>query len=128
VPSVITVVIVAFIAISGLGVLIGNQFAYLADSLPQYKYNIIEKIHSLQGAATNGSLVQRITTMFRDLDKEISKPTDKATKDGSQAPRVPPRAAQPQAAAPPEIHQPNLAPMQVAQGVLGPLRSGRALA
>lgn len=121
VPSVVTVVIVAFIAISGLGVLIGNQFAYLAESLPQYQYNITEKIHSLQGAATNGSLVQRITTMFRDLDKEISKPTDKSADNGPQAPRLPPRAAQPQAAAPPEIHQPNLAPMQVAQGVLGPL-------
>lgn len=121
VPSVVTVVIVAFIAISGLGVLLGNQFAYLAESLPQYQYNITEKIHSLQGAATNGSLVQRITTMFRDLDKEISKPTDKSTNDRPQALRAPPRAAQPQAAAPPEIHQPNLAPMQVAQGVLGPL-------
>ena len=35
VPSVIAVVVVTFIAISGLGVLIGDQFAYLADNLPQ---------------------------------------------------------------------------------------------
>jgi predicted PurR-regulated permease PerM len=118
VPSVVAVVIVTFIAISGVGVLIGNQFSYLADNLPQYQYNITEKIHSLRGAATNGSLVQRITTMFRDLDKEISKPNDKPADSG---PRTPPRAAQPQAAAPPEVHQPNLAPMQLAQEVVGPL-------
>ena len=37
VPSVVAVVVVTFIAISGLGVLIGGQFAYLADNLPQYR-------------------------------------------------------------------------------------------
>ena len=78
VPSVVAVVIVTFVAISGLGVLIGDQFAYLADNLPQYQYNITEKIHSLQGAATNGSLVERLTTMFRDLGKEIAKPSDES--------------------------------------------------
>ena len=121
VPSVIAVVVVTFIAISGLGVLIGDQFAYLADNLPQYQYNITEKIHSLQGAATNGGLVERTTTMFRDLGKEISKPGGEPTNTGLQAPRAPPRVAQPQATAQQEIHQPNLAPMQLAQEVLGPL-------
>ncbi len=121
VPSVIAVVVVTFIAISGVGVLIGDQFAYLADNLPQYQYNITEKIHSLQGAATNGGLVERTTTMFRDLGKEISKPNNGAANTGLQAPQAPPRVAQPQAAAPQEVHQPNLAPMQLAQEVLGPL-------
>ena len=121
VPSVVTVVIVTFVAISGLGVLIGDQFAYLADNLPQYQYNITEKIHSLQGAATKGSLVERLTTMFRDLGKEIAKPSDESANAQSQASRVAPRSVQPPAAVPPEIHPPNVAPMQLAQEVVGPL-------
>jgi predicted PurR-regulated permease PerM len=120
VPSIIAVVVLTFIVISGLGVLLGNQLVYIVGNLPQYQYNITEKIHSLQGAATKGGLVERTTTMFRELGKEISKPNDEAANTGLQALRTP-HGIQPPAPTPAEIHQSDLAPTQLAQDLVGPL-------
>ncbi len=120
-PSVIAVVVLAFSLLSGLGVLLGNQLAYLAGHLPQYQFNITEKIHSLQGTTTKGGLIEGTSTMLRDLSNEIAKPTDRAGDAGIKALRAPPGSAQPQAPVPVEIRQPNLAPFQLIQDVVGPL-------
>jgi predicted PurR-regulated permease PerM len=121
VPSVIAVVVLAFIVISGLGALLGTQLAHLAGNLPQYQSNITEKIHSIQGTAPKGGLVERASAMLRDISNEISKPSDDASNAAVKAPRSPPNSAQPQAPVPVEIRQPNLAPLQLVQDVVGPL-------
>jgi len=120
-PSVLVVVVFAFTVISGLGVLFGSQLAYLAGNLPQYQYNISEKIHSLQGTATKGGLVGRASTMLRELSDEISKPSDDAGNAGVKASRASAASAQSQAPVPVEIRQPNVAPLQLVQDVVGPL-------
>jgi len=121
VPSVVVVVVLTFTVICGLGALFGNQLAYLAGNLPQYQFNITEKIHSLKGTATTGGVVERASTMFRDLSNEISKPSNDAGKARVKSPRAPAASAQPQAPIPVEIHQPSLAPFELVQDVVGPL-------
>lgn len=121
VPSVVAVVVLAFTVIAGLGTLLGSQLAYLAGNLPQYQSNITEKIHSLQGTATKGGLVERASTMLRDISNEISKPNADAGNAGVKAPRATQDSAQLQAPVPVEIRQPNLAPLQLIQDVVGPL-------
>jgi predicted PurR-regulated permease PerM len=121
VPSVMAVVVLAFTVISGLGALLGTQLAYLAGNLPQYQSNITDKIHSLQGTATKGGLVDRASTMLRDLGNEISKPDNGAGNTGIKAPRTPLDGARSQTPVPVEIRQPNLLPLQLVQDVVGPL-------
>ena len=43
VPSVIAAVLLAFFVIFGVGSLIGGQLAHLAENLPQYQTNIMDK-------------------------------------------------------------------------------------
>jgi predicted PurR-regulated permease PerM len=121
VPSVVAVVLFAFGAICGLGFLLGNQLAHLAGNLPQYQYNITEKIHSFRGTAIREGIVGRTSAMLQDLSKEISKPSDE-TVSAAKAPRAPPpAAAQPSAPTPVEIHGLNSAPLQIVQDIVGPL-------
>jgi predicted PurR-regulated permease PerM len=118
VPSVIAVVVIAFGAVSGLGFLIGSQLAHLAGNLPSYEYNITKKIQSFRGTANRDGIVGRTSTMLQDLSKEISKPSDE-TASAARAPRA--AAAQPAAPSPVEAHALNLTPLQVVQGIVGPL-------
>lgn len=118
VPSVIAVVVIAFGAVSGLGFLLGSQLAHLAGNLPEYEYNITGKIHSFRGATNREGIVGRTSTMLQDLGKEISKPSDE-TASAAKAPRA--AAAQPSAPTPVETHALNLTPLQVLQGIVGPL-------
>jgi predicted PurR-regulated permease PerM len=57
VPSVIVVVVLAFLMIVGIGVFVGSQLAHLAGELPGYQTNITEKIHSLRDTTTSGGVV-----------------------------------------------------------------------
>src|SRR3984893_11306050 len=59
VPSVIVVVVLAFLMIVGIGVFVGNQLARLAGELPGYQTNITQKIHSLRNTTTRGGVVAR---------------------------------------------------------------------
>lgn len=118
VPSVIAVVMIAFGAVSGLGFLLGSQLAHLAGNLPEYEYNITGKIHSFRGTAIREGIVGRTSTMLQDLNKEISKPSDE-TASAAKAPRAAP--AQPSAPPPAETHALNMTPLQVVQGIVGPL-------
>ena len=118
VPSVIAVVVIAFGAVSGLGFLLGSQLAHLAGNLPEYEYNVTEKIHSFRGTAIREGIVGRTSTMLQDLSKEISKPSDE-TASAAKVPRA--AAAQPPAPTPVETHALNLTPLQVVQGIVGPL-------
>jgi len=120
VPSVIAVVVLVFGAISGLGFLLGNQLAHLAENLPQYQYNITEKIHSFRGTAIREGIVGRTSTMLQDLGKEISKPSDE-TASAAKVPLAPPPAAAQPSAPTPEIRGLNSAPLQIVQDIVGPL-------
>jgi predicted PurR-regulated permease PerM len=120
-PSVIAAVALAFLMISGLGALLGNQLAYLARQLPQYQFNITEKIHSLQGTATKGGLIEGTSTVLKDLSSEISKPSDSAGSTGVKAERTPSDTVRPQAPVLVEIWRPSTAPFQLVQDVVGPM-------
>jgi hypothetical protein len=77
VPSVIVVVVLAFLMIVGIGVFVGNQLARLAGELPGYQTNITQKIHSLRNTTTRGGVVDRTSAMLSNLNKEIEKPEEK---------------------------------------------------
>ncbi len=130
VPSVIVAVLLAFLVIFGVGAVIAGQLATLARNLPQYQTNITEKIHSLRGITGGSGIVERASSMLKDLSAEISRAGDDAgaaagnRQPGNQVGATPgaisarPRNADP---VPVEIRQPDPKPLQVIQNIVGPL-------
>src|SRR6266568_7537607 len=117
VPRVAAVVLVVAFACTvflGVGALVSQQMTQLAQQLPEYQFTIQEKIRSVRDAASGGTL-ERISTFLRNVNQEIRKNQSHGLQ-GAPAPDVAQYA--PVAV---EIHQPEVAPAQVIQGVLQPL-------
>ena len=114
-PGVVLVVTITFIGILGIGALVAQQVTRLGQKLPEYQFNIEEKISSLRGVAS-GSTLERISNFLSDINQEIRKQNEN-----------PAQSAQPQPKGeqvkliPVEVHQPDPTPMQVIQRVLQPL-------
>ena len=51
IPSIITVVLIAFLTLFGLGMVLGEQVTHLAAALPKYQDTLTKKIATLRGAA-----------------------------------------------------------------------------
>jgi predicted PurR-regulated permease PerM len=128
VASVIIVVLIAFIVILGVGTLIGSQLAQLAENLPRYQSTITEKIQSVRSTAAGSGIVGRASSMLKDLSNEITKAPEKPNRIGAKAPAATSGTSQEQAPVPVEIRQPPLAPIQLVQGVVGPLLAPLATA
>ena len=70
--GVILSVTFAVLLISGIMAFIGTQLAWLAGSLPKYQTNVIAKIQSVEGSATNNGVVQGAIRMFNNLSDQIT--------------------------------------------------------
>ena len=73
IPSVLTVVILVTMALSGLTLLVTTQLMSLASDIPRYEWNIRSKIRSLRDAMPEGGVLSRATSALQDLNKEIEK-------------------------------------------------------
>jgi len=113
--AVVLVVVFAFTVILGIGALVGQQVTKLAQNLPEYQYNIEEKIRSTRGFAAGGML-ERISNFLGDLNQEVRKKND--ISPGGAAPQSNEERTKP---IPVEVHQPDATPVQLAQRVLQPL-------
>ena len=83
VPSVIVVVLAAFVIMGGFGVLVGSQFVQLVNNLPTYQYNIHTKIRSMQSAAPSGGMIDRAATVLRELSNDLSGKSETDAKSAS---------------------------------------------
>jgi predicted PurR-regulated permease PerM len=120
-PAVIFVVIMAFIAILGFGALVAGQVSQLGSNLPKYQYNIQTKIRDLRANATGGGLIQHASEMLHKLSQEMDNPDEtpagtKATTPTSDEPAAP-------RPIPVQIQQPDPAPFEMLQTIIGPLIS-----
>src|SRR5215469_11267061 len=70
IPSVVISVSFAFLVIIGVAGLIGSQLASLAGNLPQYRYNILEKIESLRQATAGNGLIGALSRTMDELRNE----------------------------------------------------------
>src|SRR5216684_1011450 len=114
IPAVVLVVAFACAIFLGIGALVGQQVTQLAQKLPEYQFTIQEKIRSARDGASGGTL-ERISTFLRNVNQEIRK-------NGGQRPQGAPASDTAQnVPVAVEIHQPEMAPAQVIQGVLQPL-------
>jgi predicted PurR-regulated permease PerM len=110
IASVISVVVIAFLVIFGLGTILGEQVTRLAAELPTYQYTLTKKIDALRGATGKGTLGQA-SNVLRNLNREL-KSEPEAGPGATAEQRIP---------IPVEIQQPTPAPLEVIQKIINPL-------
>ena len=85
VPSVIVVVMFAFMILGGVGLVVSNQVVSVAESLPKYRENITQRVLSLQGKG--GGVFDHAVKTFFEIRKEIEKKPPAKAQPNVQAPR-----------------------------------------
>ena len=71
IPGVLIVVSLAFAMIGIFLLIVGSQLTSLAQNLPTFQANIIEKVDTLREAGSENSLVGRIGQMITTINSEI---------------------------------------------------------
>ncbi len=75
--SVLLVVLLVLSAVSGIGYLLAGQFVEFVDNLPQYRKNIVTKLHAVQPG--DRSVIRRAEEAFRDISREVGQTTSTAS-------------------------------------------------
>ncbi|HEY9381839.1 MAG TPA: AI-2E family transporter [Burkholderiales bacterium] len=104
--SVLATALVAFALLGGVMYVVGSQFLNLAQSLPDYKTNLVKKIHSLRTPAGGG--LQEGTETVKELTEELQK----ATPGNQQATRGIQKV---------QVVNPPSSAIQIVRDVLGPI-------
>jgi predicted PurR-regulated permease PerM len=112
--AVISVVVLTFGGILGVGALGASQLSQLTDNLPQYQENIRNKIRIFKVSTSGSSAVARATNVIEDLGKEFS--ARKPSTDSS--PGLKPIDGTP---VPVEIRTPSANPLKFATDFLSPI-------
>jgi predicted PurR-regulated permease PerM len=121
VAAVAITALVAFVAIFGLAAILTQEVSSLGPKLPDYRFNIEAKIHTLPRVAGGGA-IERFSTMLHQLRAELTR----SEKQFSPSAGLPPSAAAAGGAEaakplPVEIQQPEPTPLEIAESVVGPL-------
>lgn len=76
--AVILTVLAAFIIIASFAFLVATQVSNLAQNIPTYQANVIEKIHSLKELGAGGGIVERLTGAAERVGQELQAGTQTA--------------------------------------------------
>src|SRR3984957_15048083 len=121
--AVVSVVVLAFMIIFGLGTLIANQLSQLAGNLPVYQSTMREKIKSGRGATASSGTLERAADMLQELSKELDKPKEDQSARGSVVRLGSPNTAGPITPVPVEVRQPDPGALENLRSLIAPLLS-----
>ncbi|MCO5063074.1 MAG: AI-2E family transporter [Rhizobiaceae bacterium] len=79
--AVVITVFVAFIFIALFSFLVASQVSSLAQNLPAYQYNIIQKVRALRDSADSGGIFERVTQAVERVGAELSATADQSAAD-----------------------------------------------
>lgn len=113
IPSVLLASAVAFSSIALCGWAVLSQIRHLANELPNHRQEIRSKIDSL--STTGQSSFARVTSMFKELGEDISKPAEPVDRQDSLLNRV---AMWP---IPVVVQNEGQSPIEAATAILGPI-------
>jgi len=122
--AVVSVVLIAFAAITGLAGLMATQMTQLAGDLPRYQSTMREKIASVRGSAASSSALERAADVLQDLGKELDRPQGSVARPtnplspGRVAPSPGSNEVQP---IPVEVRQPDPGALQTLGAFITPL-------
>jgi predicted PurR-regulated permease PerM len=120
IPSVVAVVLLVFIGLASLGSVIATQLADLATNLPTYEWNLRSKIRELRIAVPSGGVVERTTSMLRDLRQELQDVT-KPPGEGEEGQATPSGEVKPAKPVLVQVQSPQPTPLETLREVGGPL-------
>lgn len=86
VPAVLAAVLLAFAAIAAFGVVVGSQLLDLADNLPAYQTNVMNKLADLTSFAPGGGFIERGSNMVDALLAQL--PSIPGSSADSEVPTV----------------------------------------
>lgn len=78
VVAVILTVLTAFIVIAAFAFLVATQVSNLAQNIPTYQANVIEKIRSLKELGAGGGIIERLTGAAERVGQELQAGTQSA--------------------------------------------------
>jgi predicted PurR-regulated permease PerM len=107
----VLVVVLACAIILGMGALLAQQLAQLAERLPQYQITVASKVQQL-GSAFSGGRLEQFSRFLNDLNSKIAAPEQAQPREAQQEEPKP---------APVRLIEPPLTPMQIIQRVVQPL-------
>jgi predicted PurR-regulated permease PerM len=121
--AVVSIVVLAFMIIFGLGTLIANQLSQLAGDLPVYQSTMREKIKSVRGATASSGTLERAADMLQELSRELDKPKDDKSARDSIARLGGSNAAGTITPVPVEVRQPDPGALENLRSLIAPLLS-----
>jgi predicted PurR-regulated permease PerM len=121
--AVVSIVVLAFVIIFGLGTLIANQLSQLAGDLPVYQSTMRDKIKSVRGATASSGTLERAADMLQELSKELDKPKDDKSAHESIARLGGSNAAGTITPVPVEVRQPDPGALENLRSLIAPLLS-----
>ncbi len=77
--AVIGTVATAFLFLSAFSAILAVQVSEVAQNLPTYQYNIIEKIRVLKEAGSESQILERLSRVVERISTEISRPKPEAS-------------------------------------------------
>ena len=128
VPAVTLTVLIAFLALLGFAAIIVQEVSSLAQQLPEYRSNLETKIRSLPELVPGGGVFGRLTSMVQELGRELKQTQTQNSMPTSDRPAIGGSPPEPTKPVPVEIQRPQFEPLQIVQGIVGPLLPPLALA
>lgn len=86
IPAVILTVALAFAVIAMFSMLIATQVGNLAQNIPTYQSNIVEKVRSLRDAGVGGGLIDRLSGTVERVGAELQRNTQPTATTAAQEP------------------------------------------
>jgi predicted PurR-regulated permease PerM len=111
--AVVLVVTTTVALIAGISVLVGTQVVAIANNLPTYQSTMLEKIRTIRHSAPGGGVVDRTTTVIKEVSRELT--------EQNQEPETNKRTAKGQPKEPLSVRviPPEQSPLDMASGVIG---------
>ncbi|WP_198963471.1 AI-2E family transporter [Sinorhizobium fredii] len=110
--AVIGTVATAFLFLSAFSIILAVQVSEVAQNLPTYQYNIIEKIRVLKEAGSESQIVERLSRVVERISTEISRPKPETPVSPAPEPEQKPLLV--------EIFSPDR-PLQTLRNIIEPL-------
>ena len=128
VPAVTLTVLIAFLAMLGFAAIIVQELASLAEQIPAYRSNLETKIRSIPNVLPGGGIVHRVTSMVRELGRELKQTETQSTISAENRSAPGTSSVEPAKPVPVEIQRPEFEPLQIVRDVVGPLLAPLAMA
>lgn len=75
VPAVVVTVTLAFLAIGLFSFIVATQVSTLAQNIPTYQSNILEKVRALREVGANGGIIERLSNAVERVGAELQRGT-----------------------------------------------------